>query len=538
MPIQEYKAMQRTKARNERIAKAMAESQQVAIADSQTQSIISSGITYDGASQHTLGSVAVPGVVQQSSAYDALTKGPQYARVPGKAQISQESYNTLREAESNSVGFDMPMKNYPRSMSLSQIRNTPNAYGTDNPDPRYAKIPVLPTDPAMIHDDDNPREYFADEYTASQVAAETEDQYQMDPLRGREPSLAGNVPMQYAAKVKDLRAPTTKNMVLQTQNDGQRKMVPIIKANPWGLQLKNRMNFSENNILEADLKGNVASRDQIGGNILNAPNMFANDTSTNYGQIKQVSAPVHASGWTSGRMTDQSVNKRYGQSSSNISWLSRKGEARPEVTGLGPQQEIQMQNEQEYQMTPEQQVAYQRQQMAREMQTQQESEEAQPSFYDKLKSGTLRQPKTISRSIPVKKPSIMDRIKGTIRSQPIPVPESDEVSVDMTEEEFNALSTEDQQRIIEQSQQRQESEQQSMTSADEMANYQAAMREQEAEEEAYRQDLQLQKEAASINQQLAEGRARQWEEDHEFTNVRPTKGGFSPGGSSGGTKYT
>jgi len=319
--------------------------------------------------------------------------------------------------------------------------------------------------------------------------------------------------------------------VLQTQNDGQRKMVPIIMANPWGLQLKNRMNFSENNILEADLKGNVASRDQIGGNILNAPNMFANDTSTNYGQIKQVSAPVHASGWTSGRMTDQSINKRYGQPT-NISWLSRKGEVQPEVTGLGPQQE------QNYQMTPEQQVAYQRQQMAREMQTQQESEEAQPSFYDKLKSGTLRQPKTISRSISVKKPSIMDRIKGTIRSQPIPVPESDEVSVDMTEEEFNALSTEDQQRIIEQSQQRQESEQQSMTSADEMANYQAAMREQEAEEEAYRQDLQLRKEAESINRQLAEARARQWEEDHEFTNVRPTKGGFSAGGSEGGTKYT
>jgi len=64
------------------------------------------------------------------------------------------------------------------------------------------------------------------------------------------------------------------------------------------------------------------------------------------------------------------------------------------------------------------------------------------------------------------------------------------------------------------------------------------VQEQAAEEEAYQEDQQLQKEAASISQQLAEGRARQWEEDHEFTNVRPTKGGYSAGGSQGGVKYT
>jgi len=327
-------------------------------------------------------------------------------------------------------------------------------------------------------------------------------------------------------------------MVLQTQNDGQRKMVPIIKANPWGLQLKNRMNFSENNILEEDLRGNVASRDQIGGNILNTPNMFSNDTSTNYGQVKQVSAPMHASGWTSGHMTDQNINKTYGQQQYNMSWLAKKDAENPEVTGLGPQyqQQRQIQPEGEYQMTPEQQVAYQQQQMARQMQTQQESEEIQPSFYDRIKSGTVRQPRAVSRSIPVKKPSIMDRIKRSVGVGP--VNQNEEVSIDMTQEEFNSLSVEDQQRIIEQSQQQQQSAQQSMTSADEMANYQAAMREQELEDAAYKEDLQLRKEAESINRQLAEGRARQWERDHEFTNVRPTKGGFSPGGSEGGIKYT
>jgi len=181
-------------------------------------------------------------------------------------------------------------------------------------------------------------------------------------------------------------------------------------------------------------------------------------------------------------------------------------------------------------------VAYQQQQKAMQMQTQQESEEIQPSFYDRIKSGTVRQPRAVSRSIPVKKPSIMDRIKRSVGVGP--VNQNEEVSIDMTQEEFNSLSVEDQQRIIEQSQQQQQSAQQSMTSADEMANYQAAMREQELEDAAYKEDLQLRKEAESINRQLAEGRARQWERDHEFTNVRPTKGGFSPGGSEGGIKYT
>jgi hypothetical protein len=398
-------------------------------------------------------------IPQYNSPYEAapidLTKGGPMNLVNANREIVNREWS----------GYDMPTRSTAnKSMSTTELHAMPNIYGDANPDPRYARIPTLPVDPAMIREDDLPREYYADETQANMVAEASEQQYRPDVNRGDNPSLQGEVPIIYAAKKRDLRAPTVKSMVLQTQNDGQRKMAPVIKANPWGLQLKNRINFSENNILESDLKGNVVSKDAIGGQILQAPNVFKNNATFNYNPAR------------------------------NPSPLG--GSRNPSSTGIVPQ------------------AAMIRTQQAQQLAQMQNREATQPSFFQKLATGMpLRPPKPVARSMPQKKASIFDRIKRVVGgvatteeqaqaqslaeeqqyidqteikraqqqiepagvAQP-PQPEQ-EVSINMTEEEFNALSVEDQQRVIESSQSSQDQQDQQQMSEEEQANLDALSQE-------------------------------------------------------------
>jgi len=287
--------------------------------------------------------------------------------------------------------------------------------------------------------------------------------------------MQGDVPIQYAALKRDLRAPTVKSMVLQTQNDGQRKMMPVVKANPWGLQLKNRINFSENNILEADLKGNVVSKDAIGGQILKTPNVFKNEATFNY-------APSRNPAPLSGAMSRE-----------------------PSSRGFSSQMD---------------QTEQLRRQTAEELARRQGMEANQPSFFQKLSTGMpLRpqrnQPNPISQSIPQRRPSIFDRVKrvvgGASRAEeeaqaqsfadeqqyidqtqiqqalePAGTAQPDqEVEINMSEEEFNRLSVADQEKIIQSSQQQQMVLEQMQLSEEQMMDVQA----QQAEDIARQKEL-------------------------------------------------
>ena len=475
MPIDEYTAMMNQKESAIRIQKAMAEAQQVEALQAKTNEMLSSGITY-GPVGSTQGQVSMPTSIS-SSPYDAL---PAVQAPVGMSQprLSDASYTTLMNKQMRDQGWDMPMKRYNRRMTTSELRSIPNIYGNMDADPRRARMPSLPTDPILIREDSSPHTYIADASSNG--------------MGGPDGSLAGSVPMQYAQKVKDVRAPVTKNMILQTQNDGQRKMVPIIKANPWGLQLKNRINFSENNILEADLQGNVASRDQIGGNVLNAPNVFAGDTRTNYGQQKQVSGPMAASGWASGRMTDENINNRYGQQPpANVSWLSRKQEQRPEVTGLGNQytSSINQLSQQERLVMMQEKLAEQR---ARQQQLM-NPQKSPPTPFGKFKN-----------AVSAITDSPQDQLGGI---------QEPEISVNMTQEEFNALSTEEQQQVIEQSQINQQTQAGQSRANDEMAAYEAQMNAEMV------RDRNLYRDALMVRNNIELGKAARWQEAHADTNV-------------------
>jgi hypothetical protein len=491
MPIQEYKQMQRNLARQQMIQEAMAQAQKAAEMQAQTDAIMAGTATqgpqYSQATDYSQYQIRQPQVqqpmassqmVQQQPIYESVVVGepsaalggpvPQYNDQP--INLTQGGPMNLAQANKGIVerewsGLDMPIRSTAnRSMSTTELHAMPNIYGTANPDPRYARMPSLPVDPAMIREDDLPREYYTDETQAEQVRLASEQQFRPDFNRGDSASLQGDVPLQYAAKKRDLRAPTVKSMVLQTQNDGQRKMMPVIKANPWGLQLKNRINFSENNILESDLKGNVVSKDAIGGQILKAPNVFKNETTFRYNPDR------------------------------NPSPLG--GNRNPVSTGLASQ------------------GAAIRTQQASQLAQRQRVESQQPSFFQKLATGQpLRPPRPISQSVQRQRPSIMDRIKGIVGGAAAPTPQeqpvqqsladeqeyidqsqatqaqsqyqtdndgnTQEVAINMTEEEFNSLSVEDQQRVIEKSQQSQQASQEQQMSEEEMADLQALQQEQQ-----------------------------------------------------------
>ena len=508
MPIEEYRKMVRGMQRNARIEAAMQEAAKAAALEQQTSAAIQGGITYTSqAIPGQLSSIAVQPSAQiqmgnqytqqailnqQSSAAASPIAGPiGFTQAPGPGvpvygqpvQVStygnygstnktpEEIYNIMKQnkREREFIQLDYPLRpGAGRSMPISAIRSNPMAYGTINADPRYARIPSLPTDPALIYDDQPGREYYADEDQASQAEASSEGTYQKDITKGDSNSLSGKPQIIYAARKKNVIAPMAKNMIVQTQNDGMRKMAPTLKANPWGLQLKNRINFGENNILEADLQGNVASRDQIGGNILNAENVFQGDNRAagdRMGRSISSTGSLGSSGYNTGTVGSSVPNPEV-----QMSWLS--------PTNLNPEiaaQQLMMQQEQIAQM-----------------------ESRQPSFFQRLASGqpilrknqaSLDQSQPIEISQPNKRPSIFDRMKVLVSGSSPPTvqrqqmqqqvqqqdysnmaqEDEQDISINMTEEEFNALSPEEQDMIIQQSQTQQDTSPESDSGID---NYQ------------------------------------------------------------------
>jgi hypothetical protein len=160
-------------------------------------------------------------------------------------------------------------QNMPRKMHSSQM-----IFPGLHSEARTAKMPWLPKDPVMLREPERPPVYFRDAQAAEY--ARNSQAFKVSALPLGSP-LVGGVGFQYAGRIKEIKIPETKNMIMQTQNDGIIKALPTMKANPWGLMIKNRINFSESNIVDEDLRGNVISRDQIGGNVWNAPNVFTND---------------------------------------------------------------------------------------------------------------------------------------------------------------------------------------------------------------------------------------------------------------------
>jgi hypothetical protein len=488
MPIHEYKAMQAQLRRQQAIQEAMAQAAKASELQAQTDKMLAGGSAYPSQTsmQATDYSQYTPSIQQQAPISQPMAQTSQYpgqltseptAALGGIPQYDLTKGGPMNLAQANRQiverewnGWDIPTRSTAnKSMTTTQLKAIPNIYGDANPDPRYARIPTLPVDPAMIREDDLPREYYADEAQAEAMRERSEQTYTPDiAIRGQNPSLQGDVPIQYAVKKRDLRAPTVKSMVLQTQNDGQRKMVPVLKANPWGLQLKNRINFSENNILESDLKGNVVSRDAIGGQILQAPNVFKNNATFNYNPMK------------------------------NPQPLSGGVGAMPSATGLSSQ----------ISMNQAEQI---KRQMAMQIAQQQTQEEKQPSFFQKLASGIPLRSSRPTQQVTNRKPTIFDKLKNVVsgtaraeeRAQQSFVEEQqyieqptqsridpagvmtqqdmqgpDEVEINMTEEEFNSLPVEDQQKVIEASQKSQVMQQQQQMTEEEIADLQALREEQ------------------------------------------------------------
>jgi hypothetical protein len=277
MPINEYKAMKREQEQAMRIQEALREQamtkqltseSQVALGLAPSSTGSPAGLQYGLIPQY--GQTMVTG----SIASDVIS---------GRQPISPQAVGAMA-VPGITIGAGMDVVSGIMNMGRKP-HSSQSMFPGLHAEAKTARIPWLPTDPIMIRDSERPPVYFGDQSSAENARNNTA--FQVSSLPRGSP-LVGGVGYQFAGRIKEIKAPQTKNMIMQTQNDGIIKANPTMKANPWGLMLKNRFNFSESNIVDEDLKGNVISRDQIGGNIINAPNVFTQQDNRATGQIAPV----------------------------------------------------------------------------------------------------------------------------------------------------------------------------------------------------------------------------------------------------------
>jgi hypothetical protein len=342
MPINEYKAMKREQEQARRIKMAIEEQEITKRLTGETQMALSSG---------------------GQSPSQGLT-GPVGLGTSGES-MGPVGMDTIGSGGDSISGFEKPASAlggvFDASLLPGRQHSSQKIFPGLHAEARTAKIPWLPKDPVMIREQERLPVYFSDKEGAEY--ARNNQSFFVSKLPKDSP-LVGGVGFQYAGRIKEVKAPQTKGMIMQTQNDGIVKSLPTMKANPWGLMIKNRLNFSESNIIDEDLRGNVISRDEIGGNILNTPNIWkehdlrATGSVNNFGEGQNLYGQNSISSIGSGRIpeyarevTGYSVNGVYdAQKSGRIPYPPRTGTAPlefpamnqiqmapPEVTGLGPQ---------------------------------------------------------------------------------------------------------------------------------------------------------------------------------------------------------
>lgn len=219
LPIDQYKAMQRDLRRQEKLRQAMAES------------------------------------VQQQ----------QLAAI--NQQVITQGQNMTPEQLQTLLGTPHVISSSP---SAGQQIQVPRTYATAQYDEKEGGMMVLNKEASPY---DEPKQYTSREQ-AQQI-------YEQSLISGGRSMDNSNKQYVYQAREKRLVDPGVKNQVIQVQNDGMRKTTPTQRNNPWNLMARKKFNFSENNILDSDLAGNVVTRDAAFGNILNAPNVFAKDNNQN-----------------------------------------------------------------------------------------------------------------------------------------------------------------------------------------------------------------------------------------------------------------